>query len=103
MCVQPWSDFVEIYWARGAQAYVTPVGTQAVCVALISKQKIVSFADELASFPRVAGATRWRSSHMRCAWLADDLAPASLRLPRKRRAGRGSFGLLNLGWQPFTA
>jgi menaquinone-9 beta-reductase len=31
----PWSDFVEVYWGERAQAYVTPVGPEEVCVALI--------------------------------------------------------------------
>jgi flavin-dependent dehydrogenase len=33
--VEPWTDLVEVYWADGAEAYVTPVGPHAVGVALL--------------------------------------------------------------------
>ena len=33
--VRPWTDFVEVYWQAGCQAYVTPISHDAVCVALI--------------------------------------------------------------------
>lgn len=52
--VQPWSDFVEIHWADSGQAYVTPVGRNEVCVALISGQRFPSFEAGLAHFPRLA-------------------------------------------------
>lgn len=31
----PWSDFVEVYWASGCEAYVTPVGGDLVGVAML--------------------------------------------------------------------
>lgn len=31
----PWSDFVEVYWTKGAEAYVTPVGPNLVGVAFL--------------------------------------------------------------------
>jgi len=31
----PWSDFVEVYWVAGVEAYVTPVGPRSVNVALL--------------------------------------------------------------------
>jgi flavin-dependent dehydrogenase len=33
--IRPWTDFVEVYWRTGWQAYVTPVGPQEVCIAII--------------------------------------------------------------------
>ena len=36
--VRPWCDFMEIYWGDNAQAYVTPVGEEEVCVVLISRR-----------------------------------------------------------------
>lgn len=33
---RPWSDCVEIYWGRGVQAYVSPVGQEETCVVLVS-------------------------------------------------------------------
>jgi flavin-dependent dehydrogenase len=52
--IQPWSDYVEIYWGGHGQAYVTPVGRNEVCVALISRQKFKSFDDGLSEFPELA-------------------------------------------------
>jgi len=52
--VRPWSDYVEIYWGSHGQAYVTPVGRNEVCVALISRQKFKSFDDDLSEFPELA-------------------------------------------------
>jgi flavin-dependent dehydrogenase len=57
----PWSDFVEIYWGEEAQAYVTPIAANEVCVALISRKKI-GYDTALARFPalshRLQGAPR---------------------------------------------
>lgn len=33
--VRPWSDFVEVYWGPGCEAYVTPVGAEEVGVAIL--------------------------------------------------------------------
>ena len=33
--IQPWSDFVEVYWSEHAEAYVTPVSDQLVGVAIL--------------------------------------------------------------------
>lgn len=52
--VRPWTDFVEIYWDKLGQAYVTPIGGGEICVALISRQKFLSFEHGLAGFPRLA-------------------------------------------------
>jgi flavin-dependent dehydrogenase len=37
--VAPWTDCVEVYWAREGQAYVTPTGENEVCVALVMEDK----------------------------------------------------------------
>jgi flavin-dependent dehydrogenase len=52
--VRPWSDYVEIYWGSTGQAYVTPVGRDEVCVALISRRKFKSFDEGLSEFPALA-------------------------------------------------
>ena len=36
--VKPWSNYVEIYWGRHAQAYVTPIGSEEVCVVITSER-----------------------------------------------------------------
>lgn len=51
--VNPWSDFVEIHWADQGQAYVTPISTNEICVALISKRRFQSFDSGLAHFPEL--------------------------------------------------
>ena len=34
--VPPWTDHVEIYWGRRAQAYVTPIGREEVCIVVMA-------------------------------------------------------------------
>jgi flavin-dependent dehydrogenase len=50
----PWSEFMEIYWGDHAQAYVTPVGKEEVCVVLVSRQCGMRFASMAAEFPKLA-------------------------------------------------
>jgi menaquinone-9 beta-reductase len=57
----PWTDFVEVYWAAGLEAYVTPVGPNSVNVALLlDRDGAGDFDALLALFPalrqRLAGA-----------------------------------------------
>jgi menaquinone-9 beta-reductase len=49
----PWSRFVEIYWGEQGQAYVTPVGSEQVCVAFISREKLSSVEAMLNSVPQL--------------------------------------------------
>lgn len=55
----PWSDLVEVHWAAGAEAYVTPVGPDRVGVAVLGGAG-GGFEERLAAFPalreRLAGA-----------------------------------------------
>ncbi|MEB3062627.1 NAD(P)/FAD-dependent oxidoreductase [[Mycobacterium] zoologicum] len=55
--VPAWSEFVEVYWSRWGEAYVTPVEPDLVGVAILSQHR-----PDLAWFPelsaRVAGARR---------------------------------------------
>ncbi len=51
---KPWTDFVEVHWAKGEQAYVTPVGPEEICVALLGRAQEVGFTDLAARFPRLA-------------------------------------------------
>ena len=50
LSVAPWTDLVEVHWARHAEAYVTPVGPDRVGVAVLSGHR-ASYADQLAGFP----------------------------------------------------
>src|SRR5580658_714505 len=51
--VAPWSKFVEVYWTRHGQLYVTPVGAQEVCVAFISRTPKLRLEDAFAVFPQI--------------------------------------------------
>ena len=51
--VPPWTDFVEVYWRHEAQAYVTPVATDEVCVAVLGGARGGQLAD-LGLFPELA-------------------------------------------------
>ncbi len=52
--VAPWTDFVEVYWGRQGQAYVTPVSATEVCVAFISRDRFTTPAQALEEFPTLA-------------------------------------------------
>jgi flavin-dependent dehydrogenase len=52
--IGPLSDFVEIYWGAHGQAYVTPIGKEEICVALISRKRSSSFETGIADFPLLA-------------------------------------------------
>ncbi|WP_030902049.1 NAD(P)/FAD-dependent oxidoreductase [Streptomyces sp. NRRL F-5126] len=48
----PWTDFVEVHWSRGGEAYVTPVAGDLVGVAVLSARRC-GYDDHLAAFPRL--------------------------------------------------
>ncbi|MFJ1757066.1 NAD(P)/FAD-dependent oxidoreductase [Kitasatospora sp. NPDC088134] len=48
--VRPWSDLVEVYWSRHAEAYVTPVADGTVGVAVLGTERL-PFDRQLAAFP----------------------------------------------------
>lgn len=50
---EPWSDFTEIHWGEQAQAYVTPVGSEEICVVLISNKSDTRFDEILRRFPKL--------------------------------------------------
>lgn len=53
--VAPWGDKVEVHWAPDAEAYVTPVTPDTVCVALLfSRPGRGGFEGELTRFPALA-------------------------------------------------
>jgi len=53
--VTPWSDRAEVHWGRAAQAYVTPVAAEEVCVVLISRRPDLRFTSLQCEFPQLAG------------------------------------------------
>ena len=52
--VKPWSDYAEVHWGQSAQAYVTPVGGQDVCVVIISRAPQARFDSLNAEFVDLA-------------------------------------------------
>jgi len=52
--VAPWTDFMELYWGPGSQIYVTPIGPQEICVALISRHPHLRVEQALAQYPRLS-------------------------------------------------
>ena len=55
----PWSEFVEVYWGDDAQAYVTPVIQDEVCVVLISQDRETKFDLLETQFPKLAARLKW--------------------------------------------
>jgi flavin-dependent dehydrogenase len=51
--VEPWSDLIEVHWARGVEAYITPVAPDTVGVALLGRQGL-DFARHLADIPALS-------------------------------------------------
>jgi flavin-dependent dehydrogenase len=51
--IQPWADYVEIYWASGFQIYVTPIGCEETCVAVISRGAHVRLEEALPLIPEL--------------------------------------------------
>ena len=51
--VKPWTDFVEVHWSKGEQAYVTPVAAEEVCIALLGCAREAGFANLADRFPRL--------------------------------------------------
>ena len=50
--VPPWTDLVEVHWAAGAEAYVTPVAPDCVGIAFLTTEA-GGYQQRLASFPRL--------------------------------------------------
>ena len=51
--VVPWAEFMELHWGSSCQLYVTPVGREEVCVALISRHSGLHLDEGLREFPEV--------------------------------------------------
>jgi menaquinone-9 beta-reductase len=51
--IEPWADCVEIYWGCGSQIYVTPIGPQEICVAVISRDSHLRLEQALPLHPEL--------------------------------------------------
>jgi flavin-dependent dehydrogenase len=52
--ITPWTDCVEIYWGAGCQIYVTPIGREEICTAVISRDSHLRLDDVLPMFPELS-------------------------------------------------
>ena len=52
--ITPWSDYVEVHWGPDCQIYVTPIGRQEICVAVLTANPKSRLAEVLKFFPSVA-------------------------------------------------
>jgi flavin-dependent dehydrogenase len=52
--VRPWSDVVEVHWARGCQIFITPMAGQEVGVAVLSRDPGLRLEGALSRFPILA-------------------------------------------------
>jgi flavin-dependent dehydrogenase len=80
--LRPWSSHVEVHWGSYGEAYVTPVGTDLVGVAVLSARR-VAFEEQLNEFPQL----RERLANASAATRARGAGPLRQRVAR-RVAGR---------------
>jgi menaquinone-9 beta-reductase len=51
--VTPWTEFMELHWGARCQVYVTPIGREEVCVALMSRDPHLRLDEALLEFPEL--------------------------------------------------
>jgi flavin-dependent dehydrogenase len=51
--IRPWSEYMEVHWGDRAQAYVTPVGAEEVCVVTVSSERGAKTPALETEFPRL--------------------------------------------------
>jgi len=52
--VKPWSDLIEVHWAKRAEVYVTPIAEDVVGIAILGAPK-TDFDETIAGIPALAG------------------------------------------------
>ena len=60
--IAPWTDMAELYWGDGCQIYVTPVGAEEICVAVISRNRQLRLDQALRIFPELCARLQSASS-----------------------------------------
>ena len=85
--VRPWNDHVEVHFATGCEAYVTPVGGDQVCIAVLIHDPRLRYDDALELFPDLAR----RIEHARA---VDDPEGSSTVYRRTPRITRGRVALI---------
>jgi menaquinone-9 beta-reductase len=85
--VEPWSDFVEVYWARDCQIVAAPIAHDEVCVAVTSRNPLLKFHDAVGQVPELA-------DRLSRAPATNKLRGARTSLRRLKRVYRGAVALV---------
>lgn len=56
--IEPWTDHVEVHWADGSEAYVTPISPDQTGIAILQTGHSSGFDSAIESFPRLADRLR---------------------------------------------
>jgi flavin-dependent dehydrogenase len=86
--VRPWTDRVEIYWGRCAQAYVTPIGRDEVCIVVMATRT------EHANFDSVLRDCPQLRQRLSCAELASRERGAITQMHSLRAVHSGNVALV---------
>lgn len=84
---KPWSDYVEVYWGRRKQLFVTPTNDVEVGVALLSLDRSVRLAEAFEEFPQV------RERLAGCDRISAERGAVTV-FRRLRRLSRGNIALI---------
>ena len=85
--VRPWSDFVEVYWARGCQIVAAPIANDELCVAVTSRNPRLKFHDAIGQVPELA-------SRLSGVAPSNKVRGARASLRRLKRVYRGAVALV---------
>lgn len=83
----PWSEYVEIHWAKNAQAYVTPVSSSEVCIVVVSRNENRNIRVALNEFPELA-------RRLNCERLSRPARGTITTMHRLKRVCRGTVALI---------
>lgn len=85
--VKPWSDFVEVYWARDCQIVAAPIAHDEVCVAVTSRNPLLKFHEAVGQVPQLAHRLSGASA-------TNKVRGARASLRRLKRVYRGAVALV---------
>ena len=86
--VRPWSEYMEIHWGKRAQAYVTPISGQEVCIVMMAEKA------EDAEFERALEDLRELRERLAGAELSSRERGAITAMCSLRRVSRGNVALV---------
>jgi len=96
--VAAWTDFMELHWGNDCQIYVTPVGCDEVCLALVSSSPHLRLDAALEQFPELVA----RLAHAKIASTERGAVTVSRRLPRVYRGNTALVGDASGGVDAIT-